>query len=517
MAHPDEDALGGLWEAAENFLHDDPVFEETRTPGHLSQRFAEASEIRFLSETKENEARNAKRSLHILRPASELDPSGFGAVSVKKESGAKPAVQDHVEHHSGIKVKNRVLSSLQMDQVMQGRRLVPLRSVRSAGTGGDWVVIGVVGEKGDARESSNGKNFVIWKLYDLSGTAVSVFLFGRAYTEHWKETEGSLVAILNPKIMESRERSGVALSVYEGSQIARIGFSAQFGKCRGVRKDGHPCKAVVNRDQGDFCEYHVAGEFRRLHTSRMELNGVRPAPGRAQPQSFKDKSRGTFVVDGVTYTSQKRTVMGPDGKTTTKDTLMSTIRKEMIKGGTVGKLYVQLAGELARTKRPLEAAKGEESDESMRELKRHFGSTDIDRVLGAKSLNAHLAKAEEVQQLDAGMAVLEKKDQLAQEMQKIICIKIKAWHCETCGYTNEAYADFCKRQNHPLKKVDAVKRFFDCEKCKTKNSSLNSRIMKAPCRLCGHEAFTRSSAYKAPVGPKPETFLPRGEERPSLK
>ena len=51
--------------------------------------------------------------------------------------------------------------------------------------------------------------YSIWKLSDLAfhlqTSTVSLFLFGENHKQHWKTAEGSVVAVLNPSILPSRE------------------------------------------------------------------------------------------------------------------------------------------------------------------------------------------------------------------------------------------------------------------------------------------------------------------------
>ena len=53
--------------------------------------------------------------------------------------------------------------------------------------------------------------YSIWKLSDLAfhlqTSPVSLFLFGESHKEHWKTVEGSVVAVLNPAVLPSREVS----------------------------------------------------------------------------------------------------------------------------------------------------------------------------------------------------------------------------------------------------------------------------------------------------------------------
>ena len=55
-----------------------------------------------------------------------------------------------------------------------------------------------------------GNTYGIWKLSDLGpNTAnecvVVLFLFGDVYKEHWKTTEGSVVALLNASLLPAKE------------------------------------------------------------------------------------------------------------------------------------------------------------------------------------------------------------------------------------------------------------------------------------------------------------------------
>ena len=57
------------------------------------------------------------------------------------------------------------------------------------------------------KDTVKGDKYAMWKLSDLSAQSavVLLFLFGKAYQEHWKMAQGSVVALLNPTIMPNRE------------------------------------------------------------------------------------------------------------------------------------------------------------------------------------------------------------------------------------------------------------------------------------------------------------------------
>ena len=62
-----------------------------------------------------------------------------------------------------------------------------------------WATIAVLTEKG-TMESASGRPYSIWRLSDLQGTNVSLFLFGKAQTGLWKESEGSVIAVFHPEV-----------------------------------------------------------------------------------------------------------------------------------------------------------------------------------------------------------------------------------------------------------------------------------------------------------------------------
>lgn len=63
------------------------------------------------------------------------------------------------------------------------------------------------------RRSRNNKIFSIWRLTDLTtvgtgsstGPNVSLFLFGACHEKLWKHPEGTVIAILKPKILPPSE------------------------------------------------------------------------------------------------------------------------------------------------------------------------------------------------------------------------------------------------------------------------------------------------------------------------
>ena len=177
-----------------------------------------------------------------------------------------------------------------------------------------WLTIGCLVERGPAKPTQRGDSFCVWKMSDLatggSATTISVFLFGEAFKESWKEMAGSVFALLTPRIVPPKDKGGsggsggssgdAALSVEKAQQLQRIGQALDFGLCKGERRDGKPCGMWVNRSECDHCEYHAAAALRQLqraqHASTLSKRAA-SAQGAGASQAGR---AATSVPHGVT-------------------------------------------------------------------------------------------------------------------------------------------------------------------------------------------------------------------------
>ena len=81
---------------------------------------------------------------------------------------------------------------------------------------GEWATVGVLTEKGQPKLSAAGKNFAIWKLASLDGAVISVFVFGDAYSQNWKESTGAVFAVFSAKV---RLDEKVSSTLYESLHL----------------------------------------------------------------------------------------------------------------------------------------------------------------------------------------------------------------------------------------------------------------------------------------------------------
>jgi len=221
---------------------------------------------------------------------------------------------------SGLRIVNPLISSVVMEKRMEGRKMVKISQIPAKIKGnsdidGDWVTIGVIVQKLPPKQSSNGKTYGIWKLSDLGPSStnefVALFLFGDVYKEHWKTTEGSVVALLNASILPAKEKNSqdLALTLDNAKKLMLMGISKDFGRCKGVRRsDNHPCGNFVNRQHGEFCEYHVQAAYKKMRAQRMECQaGFAPSAKAPLMKKFqKDLNSSTFMYQGRTVTASTR-------------------------------------------------------------------------------------------------------------------------------------------------------------------------------------------------------------------
>ena len=117
---------------------------------------------------------------------------------------AQQARVETVEKYSGLRIKNRVVAGMVVEDRFADLRFYRLKDLRHTVTG-RWATAGVLVEK-SMKSSSNGGSYSVWKLSDLGrdDACISVFLFGQAHTDNWREPEGTIWSVVDAQLNESR-------------------------------------------------------------------------------------------------------------------------------------------------------------------------------------------------------------------------------------------------------------------------------------------------------------------------
>ncbi|EFN59862.1 hypothetical protein CHLNCDRAFT_133673 [Chlorella variabilis] len=237
----------------------------------------------------------------LLLPASQpaAAAGGSGVVVFGSRGGVAGGSTGAAAAGTFSDIKNPRVSHTQLRSRLADTSVLRLSQVRqrhrTAGLEGSWVAICVVGEKSKPRETAAGRSYSIWKVTDLDQTCLSLFLFSGAHDELWREAEGSIVALLSPKV---KTEGDFSLSVDSADQARALsapqahfpsscfllclmlsppavwvlGQSTEFGYCKSKKKNGEPCRMPVNAARCPFCPYHVKSEYNRMKpTGRTEF------------------------------------------------------------------------------------------------------------------------------------------------------------------------------------------------------------------------------------------------------
>jgi len=170
----------------------------------------------------------------------------------------------------GIRIVSPLISSAELKERMKDKIAVTVSRVKnhiiSDNIHNDWVIAGVLINKSATKTSQKGTSYCIWKISDLSDDlkTVSIFLFSNAYKQLWKTIIGSVIGILNPNVLESKDNIDQAtLSIDNPQKLMIFGRSKDMGKCKSIKKNGDQCTAIVNTSRCEYCVYHVKQEYKK--------------------------------------------------------------------------------------------------------------------------------------------------------------------------------------------------------------------------------------------------------------
>ena len=207
----------------------------------------------------------------------------------KKQTKTKDQSKDKevvlVDPYSGLRIINPLISSAEMKARMDGRKMVKMSLIKTHfnkslnDIEGDWVTIGIIINKVDPKVSKNGKKFSIFKLSDLkTEKMVSFFLFGEVHSQHWKLPVGTVIGLLNPNFLpENRDNQSknandlCSLTIDNYAKLMVIGVSLDFGFCKGIKRGGQQCTNVINKNDSEYCLYHIGNAYKRMSSKRADL------------------------------------------------------------------------------------------------------------------------------------------------------------------------------------------------------------------------------------------------------
>lgn len=202
---------------------------------------------------------------------------------------------------SGIHLSRRHIAHVDVARAFEGSEMYPLprllKEVKAPeydppDCESDYIVFGVLAKKSspfnhkqthrttdenkpqeDATAPRN--KFMVMTLVDLKWE-IDLFLFGTAFDQFWKLTEGALLAIQNPSILPPKgNQNNGKFSLKLGSsedRVMEIGVARDLGYCVSVKKDGEKCGAWIDKRSTQVCDFHLNLMIDRNRKGRMEVN-----------------------------------------------------------------------------------------------------------------------------------------------------------------------------------------------------------------------------------------------------
>lgn len=219
---------------------------------------------------KEHSSLKTEQPVKLQRTVSNNKSKTFDFNNAIKGNDNSTAKDVYSDPFFGIRIVSPLISSAELRERMKDKLAITVSRVKSHiisdNIHNDWVIAGVLINKSATKTSQKGTSYCIWKISDLSDDlkTVSIFLFSNAYKQLWKTIAGSVIGILNPNVLESKDNIDQAtLSIDNPQKLMILGRSKDMGKCKSIKKNGDHCTAIVNTSRCEYCIYHVKREYKK--------------------------------------------------------------------------------------------------------------------------------------------------------------------------------------------------------------------------------------------------------------
>ena len=296
----DEDLLASLWgdEEAPVATEESHFDAPKRTPSQAEEQPDPKRPRSAPAQASTSRAQAPPRATaQVFAPRPTPAPAGrtpFAAAAAKVPAplaSAAPQLDITVEPHSGIRVKpgTRKLSRDDVNSIAQQfavRKIADLpqhfRGATAETAQVDWVTIGVLAKKKVSKTSESGRTFHVWEISDIrpgsAAKSISLFLFGDAAANAYKELEGALLLLINPALMPPKDGgggggrgggggggqgggggggaadTGLTFKIDSAQCVKRIGEATQYGMCTFQKPNWNsPCGQWLNTSEGDAC------------------------------------------------------------------------------------------------------------------------------------------------------------------------------------------------------------------------------------------------------------------------
>jgi len=172
--------------------------------------------------------------------------------------------------------------------------------------------------------------------------------------------------------------------------------------------------------------------------------------------------------------------------------------------------------DLAKETKAMEAQYGKRVAKQLAELAARGGGGST--VRKQESRFSHLVEEERAAKRQRKLAELEVKDKMAERMEQVKSINVRAWKCKQCRSTTDSLRckQRCEELGHELKECFAKRTRWQCGGCGMALNVLDRELPNA-CQKCNGGAWKQVSMNPVKMTSMPkDQLLPRGEELPFL-
>lgn len=241
------------------------------------------------------------------------------AANIELDFNIRTKVEQHFaagnEPVSKLKMNPMYISMDQMTAEFQDKLLVTVSDFYGLVSPPDYhtptehnlVVIGVVAKKGQVSKNRAGHKMIAVTLTDFQ-LEITLMIQSNAFDMYWKVLQGSVVAILNPSVYVTQNRTNnrktIGLSLHTNHNcLLELGSAEDLGFCKATTASGSTCNQWINKNKGSLCNWHSEEQYRKASQHRMDLQSVKSAP-------FAAKYRGAEVSVYATKHNRQSTTSG---------------------------------------------------------------------------------------------------------------------------------------------------------------------------------------------------------------
>lgn len=138
---------------------------------------------------------------------------------------------------------------------------------------------------------------------------------------------------------------------------------------------------------------------------------------------------------------------------------------------------------------------GEIKRQKITEDAEKFRMERIKKIMETKSSHSDLIDEHAKDAEDKYFNKQVKKEAMEEKMLNTFEVDCKAVVCLKCKYTAFSSADRCKNEGHPIKVIDAKKRFYKCSDCGNRTVTVH-RMPQTSCKNCQGSKWQRAAMIK---------------------